>query len=699
MLISDTWLHDNTPYKPSDTRMVLDKIRCVCKYIGEGRTKYLNIPVSFDCETSSFYNENNEKTAIMYVWMLGICGLVIVGRTWEEWLYTYKTLCEYFRTCGKRIIICYIHNSSFDFQFLRKHHNIDKVFATDTYQPLYACTIEGVEFRCSYRLSGYSLEKLAENLFYHKIQKLKGDLDYRQIRHTKTVLTDKELGYCLNDAKIVNAYIDELIQREGDITKIPLTKTGFVRRDCRNACFADMNYKWIVQSLTLTAGEFTLCNDAFQGGYVHANADIVGKLLENVTPLDICSSYPASLFDELYPMSNPVHVEIKTYKELLDYCNKYCCIFKITLQDVKPRYWFDFYISASKCEIYGKRVLSNGRVVSADTLVTTITNVDFDIIQYMYKYDINNIYIDEFIYFEREYLPTPFIKSLVSMYQKKTELKGIKGKEVEYLVAKENQNSYYGMTVTSPIRDIVEYIENEWQEPEKPLLEIAIDKHNKSYNRFLYYPWGVFCTAYARHNIWEAIIECGYDHCYSDTDSEYCLNFSDHAQFFKEYNDRVMQKHIEACKAHGIDIAMVTPKTKNGVVKLLGAFEIDTPCTHFKTNGAKRYLYDVNEEFHITVAGLNKESGLKYLLNKYGKDGIYDVFKDGMTIPSQYSGRLTHTYIDEIREGDITDLYGVTAHYKELSGIHLEPTTYAMKKSRDFDKFIKNIKEGIFKWD
>lgn len=697
MLIKSSWLKDNTPYTPDQTTQVLDKISCVCKYVGSGKTKYLNIPISFDCETTSFYDKNGEKTAIMYIWMLGVCGLVIVGRTWEEWLYTYNQLTEYFRTCGKRIAICYIHNMSFDFQFLRKHHNIEKVFAIETYQPLYAITREGIEFRCSYKLSGYGLETLAKNLLYHKIRKLKGDLDYRQIRHSQTPITDEEMLYCLNDAKIVNAYIDELLDRGGDISQLPLTKTGFVRNLSRRECFADRNYKYIVQSLELTAPEFELCKNAFQGGYVHANADCVGKTLHDVTPLDIISSYPATMFDELFPMSNPQHIKIKSVKDLKYYCDNYCCIFTITLNDVKPRYWFDFYISSSKCKIYGKRVLSNGRVVSCDALTTTITNVDYDIISYMYKYDMDNICISDFIIFKRDYLPTSFVKSLIEMYQKKTELKGVEGKEIEYLVSKENQNSYYGMTVTSPVRDIYKYENMQWLEKETPDLETAIEKYNNDHNRFLYYPWGVFVTAYARHNIWEAIIECGYDHCYSDTDSEYCLNFSAHAEFFKEYNNRVMEKHKRACKVHNIPIEMVTPKTKKGVVKMLGAFDPDPICETFKTQGAKRYLKYTEGKYIITVAGMNKTTGIDYLLKTYG-DGIFDSFKDGLVIPSQYSGRLIHTYIDETREGDITDLYGNTCHYKELSCIHLEPTTYHMGITTEFDKFIKNIREGFFPW-
>jgi hypothetical protein len=159
-----------------------------------------------------------------------------------------------------------------------------------------------------------------------------------------------------------------------------------------------------------------------------------------------------------------------------------------------------------------------------------------------------------------------------------------------------------------------------------------------------------------------------------------------------------MDKHKRACKAHNIDISMVSPKTKDGITKVLGYFETDGIYKRFKTQGAKRYLVEKeNGDLEITVAGMNKKSGIEYLKNKYG-DNIFDAFEDGLIIPSQYSGRLIHTYVDELREGDIIDLYGVKAHYKELSCIHLEPTTYQMGITSEFSKFIKNIMEGEFPW-
>lgn len=691
MIIPVEWMKDNTIYKPTDINTICDRVRPIAKYTHNGKVKFLNIPVSFDTETTSFIDNNGEKTAIVYVWMLGICGLVIVGRTMEEWLYTYNRLCYNFRTCGKRVIVCYVHNLQFDFQFIRKYHTFDRVFAMGKYEPLYARTIEGFEFRCSYKLSGYKLETVAKNLRYHVIQKLTGDLDYKQLRHTETPLTHDELMYCINDAKIVNAYIDEKMSSEGDdLSTIPLTKTGYVRRYTRNNCLKYKDYQILIHQLTLSPDEFVLCNKAFMGGYTHGNSNYIGEVLENGTGNDIISSYPARLFIDMYPMSAPKHCVINSVSQLKEMCNKYCCVFTITLHDVMPKHWFDFYLSASKCDIHGVRNISNGRIVSCTQLTTTITNVDYEIIEYMYKYDYNRIYISDFIYFEKDYLPTPFVNAMLDLYQKKTELKDVAGKEIEYGTVKENQNSFYGMTVTSPIRPTYKY-DGDWHDGVEPEMNEAMEKYNTSHSRFLYYPWGVFCTAYARRSIWSAIIACGTDHIYTDTDSEKCINYDKHADFFKRYNDDIIQKLKIACKCHNIPLSKCMPQTITGKVKVLGQFEIDGKYKRFKTNGAKRYMYEDEKGYHATVAGMNPVSGMKYIEEHYNNP--FDGFEDGLVIPSKYSGRLVHTYIDVPREGTLTDMYGNTAHYSQLSSIHMEPATYSMGISGEFLRVIKYIKE------
>ena len=48
------------------------------------KIEYGNIACTIDLETSSFYNERNEKTAIMYAGTIGISGSQYLFRTYKE---------------------------------------------------------------------------------------------------------------------------------------------------------------------------------------------------------------------------------------------------------------------------------------------------------------------------------------------------------------------------------------------------------------------------------------------------------------------------------------------------------------------------------------------------------------------------------------------------------------------------------------
>ena len=123
------------------------------------------------------------------------------------------------------------------------------------------------------------------------------------------------------------------------------------------------------------------------------------------------------------------------------------------------------------------------------------------------------------------------MKSILHLYANKTTLKGVKGKEVEYLNSKEMLNSCYGMCVTNPLRDEFTY-NGDWDVSHLTADEIneTLVKYNDSRNRFLFYPWGVFVTAYARRNLFTGIYECGDDYIYSATDSLNLKTVKDHYQ-------------------------------------------------------------------------------------------------------------------------------------------------------------------------
>ena len=285
------------------------------------RTKgmYLsNISCSFDIETTSFYN-NTEKQAIMYEWSFCINGVCIIGRTWDEFLLLINKLINRYKLDENKHLIIYVHNLSYEFQFIRKLFIWKKVFSLDERKPIQAITMDGIEFRCSYMLSGYSLENLSKQLTKYKVEKLVGDLDYSLIRHSNTELAEKELGYCINDVLVVVAYIQETIEREGNITKIPLTKTGYVRNYTRNNCMYNgdtnkyKNFRKIISALTIEPEEYILCKQAFAGGFTHANPLYSGEIMRNVDSFDFSSSYPYVIMSEKFPMSKGQSIRCLLY--------------------------------------------------------------------------------------------------------------------------------------------------------------------------------------------------------------------------------------------------------------------------------------------------------------------------------------------------------------------------------------------------
>ena len=211
------------------------------------KLSYYNIPAAFDIETSSYYENDDKKPenkrAIMYHWQFGIWNIVTCGRTWNEFKSLLKKVSVVMDLSEAKRLIVYVHNLPYEFFFMHKHFTWDKVFFLDDKKPVYAITDFGIEFRCSLKLSGgRGLAQVGKELLCYKVEKMAGDLDYELIRTPETQLTEKEKKYCENDIRVITSYIQEKIEHDGDITKIPLTNTGYVRNLCRKACF-DENWQ------------------------------------------------------------------------------------------------------------------------------------------------------------------------------------------------------------------------------------------------------------------------------------------------------------------------------------------------------------------------------------------------------------------------------------------------------------------------
>ena len=426
------------------------------------------------------------------------------------------------------------------------------------------------------------------------------------------------------------------------------------------------------------------------GGFTHANAVWSGETLEHISSFDFTSSYPYVMLSEKFPMSKAEKIEIKNEEELQYNIKRYCCIFQIEIWGLESTQYYENYISVSHCKELSNYVDNNGRVVQAEHLITTITEQDYLIMKKLYAWKSMEI---KYCYrFVKDYLPTNFVKGILKLYKDKTELKGIEGKEVEYLSSKEQINASYGMTVTDICRDEIVYDEEDKWNETKPDIEKCISKYNKSVKRFLYYPWGIWVTAYARRNLFSGIVEFKDDYVYSDTDSIKVMNVSNHLDYIKKYNARVMEKLKKAMDYHGLNIEDTRPKNKHGEEKQIGIWDYEGEYELFKTLGAKRYITYKDGKYSITVSGVNKNVAVPYLVSRYGK-GIFDAFDNELEIPKEYTGKLTHTYIDEPIKGCLTDYTGITDKYEELSCVHLEQASYSMSISQKYVNYLFGIKE------
>lgn len=667
--------------------------------------EYYNVSAGLDIETTStIYNDG--KMAFMYIWMVGIGhnNAVYYGRTSEELVEFLDTISLEFELSHERILPIYIHNFGYEFQFLRHHIEWDNVFSVAERKPIKALTKSGIEFRDSYILSGYSLANTAKNLAFNKVEKMVGDLDYSLIRHQETPLTEKELKYCENDIRVITAYIDEQIQICGNVTKIPLTNTGRVRNYVRNECYYTsknhkksgkgkyFRYRKMMKDLTLDLGTYTHLKSSFMGGFTHASNLHSGKTVESVDSIDLTSSYPTVMVSEFFPMSRPKKIEISSLSELEEISKKCCLVFEVKLENVNNKLGYESYISESRCSEISKPIVDNGRIFSAESLTTTITEVDFNIIKNVYSWE--NIYIKNCLAFVKGRLPKAIVKSILDLYQNKTELKDVEGSEVEYLLSKGMLNSIYGMSVTDILQD--EYIYNgEWGKEELDPEQLIKD-YNESKNRFLYYPWGVWVTAYARRNVWSAIINVGEDYVYCDTDSVKMFNYDKHKKFIEKYNDWVFNRLIDAVIDLGLDPSQLAPKNKKGIKKPLGIWEHEGHYEKFKTLGAKRYLYKEKESYHLVVAGLSKQNGMNYLIEKNENDceKIFTSFNDNLFIPANRTGKMTHTYLDNEMQGIVKDYQGNYAKVESKSAIHLEPCEFTLSISKQYSKFLEMLSTG-----
>lgn len=591
---------------------------------------YYDCICTFDIETTTI-QDAKRPYAFMYIWQFCFDNdRVYMGRTWQDFRLFIRNLKKELKLAPNRRLVVYIHNASYEFSFCKDFLEIYEVFQIGEHKYV-KFMAEGIEFRCSYILTNMSLAKLCKNTPTCVHNKLSGeDYNYTIRRTPESSLSEQELEYCYNDVKGLAECIEYRL-KEYTLTTIPLTATGYVRREMRTAMAKNKNNKIIFKDTRLTPFLYKLNRLAFRGGDTHSNPKFTGYLLPwPVKVMDIKSSYPASLIEFTYPMGPFERYEPNEYMRHYDeYYKEKCAIINVIYKDIKYTAPDNMpYIPASKCFELTGCVYDNGRVRQADALQTAVTDIDYNIIESSYTYSsktIVSVYAAD-----RGFLPDEFRRTVMEFFIIKSKLDGNPDKKYEYSKAKANLNSTYGMCVTKLDRPNMHWIKGEMVENVMTLNDMLNDYYDNPSN-FLPYQWGVWCTAWSRLRLRSAMQMVGEDMVYVDTDSIFYIG--DHEAQFDALNEKLKALAI---KHHA------TSEDSNGNILYLGVFEHDKcfQANGFKTLGAKKYigLLD-NGAMYCTIAGVSKKVGAEYF-NKAG----FNAFENGRVIPN--SGHLVTYYND-----------------------------------------------------
>lgn len=647
--------------------------------------------IPFDKTKGKKYWKNCVPLSLVYIWQFGVNDIVFYGRYLDD----FSILLNELRECVVNPTI-WVHNLSYEFQFLLNITDINEVFARKPHKPMYV-DIEGIRFRCSYFLTRLSLANWGKEVGI--VEKAVGKLDYSLIRTPKTHLTDENLDYCERDILVMYHGLKEYLKKYTFIERIPLTQTGEVRRVIKDKYKYNNNYhRKMTKLLPRNAKEYTFMKDCYSGGYTHANYIHANMVHTRVKSKDISSSYPTVMICEKFPMSKWAHVP---EWKLADYRHndKYSLLLDITLYDVKPKCSMT-YISASKCYDKGKPIrkgnktvydikTDNGRILTAKQISLRCTNIDLDIIEKCYTF--KKIKYNKILYSVNDYLDAEYVRYVLELYGNKTSYKDVEGKEAIYTTSKQFINSLYGMMVTDIVNDNCSFIDDMWKTNKADIEDRLDELRSQEWKNFLAYQHGIFIAAYARRNLWDVILQIDKDVLYVDTDSVKYIG--DHEDVFDRYNKQIVEKIKVSTSKLNIPFALTHPKTpdkiengkvvKKGVEKQIGIYETEKPYYEFITLGAKRYAYKYSPDgdVHITVSGVNKIEGAKAL-----KD-IHD-FRPDFVFDTDYTKKLIFTYLNDMppilwKKGDY-DEYISHQRY----GINALPTTYSMSLSDEYTDLL-----------
>lgn len=644
-----------------------------CRTVTKGRSKnpvyYLQQPCFLDTETSWNHDDNN-PVGWIYQWCLEYDGQYCIGRKPSDLINEFKTLHDFYNLNENKRLVCYIHNASYDHTYIYKQmrdmFGEPKILAIKAHKILTAL-YDGIEIRCTWLLSNMSLASWGKKLNC-KVLKMTGAIDYDVIRYQDDELTHIDWLYMVNDVASLKCCVyTEMIQANDNVATIPLTSTGYVRRDCRREAWKEDGFRKWFASTKMTHLEFLPALYSYAGGLTHGNRyfagitldfDVIGYLIGHI---DYKSFYPAEDELDYMPMTklSCYYLRSETPEplpndEFIELLNTKCCIMLVAFKNLRLKpgvtcpcvskhkiaNYYECTFTINDAGVVGT---DNGRTINCiGSALLYCTELDYYWICDQYETD--GVDILELFVADRGRDRDAILNTTNDYFIGKETLP----KDDYYYHKQKNKlNAIYGMKSTNPVRETVtlDLTDGTWSEkrdlsPEN--VDKVLDKYYSSHNSFNYFLHGVYITSWARSRLLQVIRDVvGYENfCYADTDSVFYIKKPEIAPKLKAFNDmRIAQN-----KKYGLGVV-----NRNNEISYYGVLEPEKDLKKFRFLHAKCYAYvDLNNELSCTIAGVTSDNKrLKtdpLYMTREQELGDIDRLADGMTFNE--CGGTSSKYVD-----------------------------------------------------
>lgn len=441
-------------------------------------------------------------------------------------------------------------------------------------------------------------------------------------------------------------------------------------------------------------------------------------------------NYPISRFKELDPAKLDID-KLRIWYESTDFEN-YRYIFIIKFHGLESS---NDYCIESASKVRGKNIIEdNGRIYKADEITACLTDCDYSLYKKFYSWKSKEVL--KIWQAKAGKLPDYLLYPMWDDGRKKQELKHVKGKEVEYSLAKAAFNSYYGLMCKQPVyqnyyfdnvvtgrdsyisteSDVLNYF------GKKKSIEHTVENNVENFHdceieqiepqqfldcvsNFILSPfWGIWVCAFARFNLLNMIYYVGdnsewitNDTIYCDTDSLYFLNPEKHKHLFDIWNNYARKRVLKRLPTEYHKSLGTLGQFDNVALDDTDGFS-DT-YINFKTLGSKRYIKEMqfpkHKKIKATVAGL--PVGTIEHFSKRTKQDVYKVFDNllDFTVNSedmteQDRVKLGRKYHDEKMVFFIDGEKVV-----EYSACTLYPTTFTLKMNKLYLAHLLDIQSKV----